>query len=313
MKKLKFVPILLIISIHIFSVVVNAFGIVKEDFEAFIDYLNNGDENIYTYIDSSNAELINYINLYKNRVEVSCKILNISYLGNSEANIICNMVTVVDSKNIIRGEVYFDFKEIDDTFIIYNTNLFDLINKPSIPEFKEESPQKSFSNFINYLSNGDNRVYSYIDNSNIELATNIDKYIDKIEITYTNFEIEKSGNDKYIIECEIDAEGEGWSTSGFKTEYYLKKQDNRYIVYETTLFDVVGVENMAKFITSIFILIGIFSFLFPFIIILIIFNRIKRIKKKTDNNLNDINIEENIDIYLERDNSPQNDNPIQYK
>ncbi|MBE5821397.1 MAG: hypothetical protein E7311_02270 [Clostridiales bacterium] len=317
MKKIKIIPILIIFSILIFSISVSAFGIIHEKLENIINYLNNDNEDIYSCIDTSNTVLSDNINTYMGRVEIAYKILKSSYMQNGKAQVICNTVTIIDGKEIVRGEAYFDFIEINNTFILTDTDLFSLFKKTNNEEREEQTPHKSFMNFISHFRNGDIETYDYIDNSNIELANNIDKYIENIDITCSDMDIDKIGNDKYKIECEINAKGERWSTSGFKVEFKLMKQDNKYVIYETNLFEIIGPENIANFAIKLVGIIVLLSIVLPFVFFIVIFITIKKHKNKIENTFSNNSYEEIIDNKIEEDyqsdNNFNNDNPIKYE
>ena len=54
----------------------------------------------------------------------------------------------------------------------------------------------------------------------------------------------------------INAEGPGWSTSGFTVKYDVKNVNGSPLITSTTLFDHIGSEAVGKFVLTIFKIIG---------------------------------------------------------
>ena len=139
----------------------------------------------------------------------------------------------------------------------------------------DSNVKSSLDNFLGCINDGNNNVYNYIDTSNTELYNNVEKYLHDLRINYQITNITEE-NDIYTIETQIAAEGIGWSVSGFTVTFELKEIDNQYIITNTNLFDVIGIENVFSFILKILAVIGGVILIIIVIIVLIVI----RMKKK---------------------------------
>ena len=73
----------------------------------------------------------------------------------------------------------------------------------------------------------------------------------------------------------------GWNVHGFSTYYEVKLIDNQYKIIDTNLFDVVGVDNVFKFVLKVFaIIIGLFLSIGAIVATIITIVIIKNRKKK---------------------------------
>lgn len=142
----------------------------------------------------------------------------------------------------------------------------------------------ALENFMECLNEGDEKIYEYIDSSNTKLYSDIQKYLKSMEIKYQikNIDVE---NDTYYIETKIAASGIGWNVNGFSTNYEIKEIDNEYKIIQTDLFDVVGTENVFKFILKIFAIVGGVIFgIIAIVVTIVIVIVVKTKKNKKENN-----------------------------
>lgn len=144
----------------------------------------------------------------------------------------------------------------------------------------QEIAEKIVTDFITCMNDGDECALNYIDKSNEEMVSNVREHLRAIEIHYYIKDIEKVSNEHYTVKMTINAEGPGWSMSGFTVKYDVKNVNGNIIIAETTLFDHIGVEAVGKFALTIFKIIG-FAILGIFgLVALIIIIVVFVIKKK---------------------------------
>ena len=135
--------------------------------------------------------------------------------------------------------------------------------------------KSSLDNFLKCMNDGDNNVYNYIDTSNTELYNNVESYLHSLAINYKITNITEE-NDTYTIEAKIAAAGIGWNVSGLTVKFELKEINNQYKITNTSLFDVIGIENVLSFILKIFAIIGGVLLILIVIIVIIVI----RVRKK---------------------------------
>ena len=136
-------------------------------------------------------------------------------------------------------------------FIILNIQVV----KAYETDIKNEEVKSSYNNFMMYLNEGNEEVFSYIDPENAELYNNLDRYLNAMAIKGEITKVSEE-NDIYLIKTKIMAEGPGWNVSGMTVEYKFKKIDDMYRITETNLFDVIGMENVGGFILKGFLIAG---------------------------------------------------------
>ena len=135
--------------------------------------------------------------------------------------------------------------------------------------------KSSLDNFLECINAGDNNVYNYIDTSNMELYNNVESYLHSLAINYQITNITEENN-TYTIEAKIAASGIGGNVSGLTVKFELKEINNQYKITNTSLFDVIGIENVLSFILRIFAIIGgVLLFIIVIIVIIVI-----RVRKK---------------------------------
>lgn len=142
------------------------------------------------------------------------------------------------------------------------------------------SADDALKKFVMCLNNGDDQVFDYIDKSNIELNRNVDNYLHGINLLYEIRDIKKNTDDSYTIKTVISARGAGWNVSGFTVDFRIDKINSQYKITDTTLFEVVGSENVLKFITKIFVAIGSILLIVGIVTVIIVVIVIKNKKKR---------------------------------
>lgn len=137
--------------------------------------------------------------------------------------------------------------------------------------------------FINNLDDGKEEVFNYIDSSNSDLNANIQKYLYGLDI---KFEIKDviSDDNGYKITGILSASGGNWNINGFSADIIIKNINGKYLVTDTTIFNMIGSENIMKMVFK-FLIIGFSIFIgIAVIIAIIVIVIIKKGKKK--NNIN---------------------------
>ncbi len=178
-------------------------------------------------------------------------------------------------------------------FIILLVLTISLGFKVNAKEIKKVPEEKALKDIIKLFNNNDKEFYKRIDPS---LKDSFDEYFgnSKIKITKVNSS-ERVGANKYKIKVSFDAESNknnsSWSVSGF-TCYFTIKYDSElesYVIVDTDIFNLIGTENVTKFVTRIFAIVfivlgiifgGIGLIVIIVGIVLIIVNSSKK-KKKT--------------------------------
>lgn len=135
-------------------------------------------------------------------------------------------------------------------------------------------------NFVIYLEDGSDDIYSLVDETNTELIEEIEKYSGELIVNYNFKNVSKKDNNTYVIKTTISAYGDNWSVSGFTSEFVIEKIDGKYLITETNLFKVISPENISKFVFSI---LGFIALIFLIIIIVILVTIFIVKKKKTEN------------------------------
>ena len=131
-----------------------------------------------------------------------------------------------------------------------------LIGSVNAATLNQDLAEKIVTDFITCMNNGDECALNYIDKSNEEMVSNVRKHLRAVEIHYYIKDIEKVSNDYYTVKMTINAEGPGWSTSGFTVKYDVKNVNGSPLITSTTLFDHIGSEAVGKFVLTIFKIIG---------------------------------------------------------
>ena len=144
----------------------------------------------------------------------------------------------------------------------------------------EEVAEEIVTDFITCMNDGDECALNYMDITNEEMVANVRKHLRAVEIHYYIKDIEKVSNEHYTVKMTINAEGPGWSTSGFTVKYDVKSVNGDPIITDTTLCDHIGVEAVGKFALTIFKIIGCVLVSIFGLIILIIVIVIFVLKKK---------------------------------
>ena len=160
-------------------------------------------------------------------------------------------------------------------------------------EYLPYEARESLTAFINNMNTGNTDVFNYIDTNNAELYGNVQKYLNGSYLVYEVNNSEKISDDEYTVTGRISASGAGWNVTGFKVDFKLKKVDDKFIITDTTLFNVIGSENVLKFILKIFAILGAIFVGFVIIVVVIVLIVLKKQKAKKANTVNVVN-EENV-------------------
>jgi len=104
---------------------------IANSFDQFITCINTNDKCAYDYIDDSNKELYDNITHYLNSLHIDYEIKNIKE-NNNTYKIKANIAASGTNWSIKGINVYFDLKEIDNSYKIINTTLFENINPKKI-------------------------------------------------------------------------------------------------------------------------------------------------------------------------------------
>ena len=149
----------------------------------------------------------------------------------------------------------------------------------------EPEVKTTLQEFMKCLNNSDSNIYNYIDNSNLELCNNIEEYLNSVQIQYQITNTLKE-NDIYTIKTKIEASGIGWNVSGFTVQFNLKSINGKYKIVDTSLFDVIGSDNVMKFtmsiIRTVFTIIGVVFLVIGIIIATVIIIIVKNKKNKKE-------------------------------
>lgn len=138
--------------------------------------------------------------------------------------------------------------------------------------------KESLDTFIQYLNTDNVDIYTYIDTSNTELYDNVNKFLGEASVIYTIKDVEETETESHI-EATISASGDNWNVNGFKVEFDFKRINNEFILTNTTLFDVIGTENILKFTMKIFAIIGAIFLIVPLTVVIIVVLVIKTNRK----------------------------------
>ena len=160
-------------------------------------------------------------------------------------------------------------------------------------EYLPDEARESLTAFINDMNTGNTDIFNYIDTNNAELYGNVQKYLNGSYLVYEVNNSEKISDDEYTVTGRISASGAGWNVTGFKVDFKLKKVDDKFIIVDTTLFDIIGTENVLKFSLKIFAILGAFFAGFVIIVVVIVLIVLKKQKAKKANTVNVVN-EENV-------------------
>lgn len=106
----------------------------RETLNAFIKYMNNGGSNIFDYIDRSNTELENNINQYLGTVSMNLNVTKIEE-RDDYSNISGTLTAHGDNWSCEGITVKFEFKKINDKYLLTDTTLFDHIGSANIEDF----------------------------------------------------------------------------------------------------------------------------------------------------------------------------------
>lgn len=147
-----------------------------------------------------------------------------------------------------------------------------------------EEAKETLKDFIYYLSTGDDEVYRYILSSNKNLSSAVEGHLSRIQIQYFIKKVEQINDSVYQVYVVIQASGYDkgvtWNMNGIPVMFELKKENEKYFVSQTDLFDKVGSNSVFSMILKIFLLLGGIFFIYGLLIIGIVLFIIKRNKKK---------------------------------
>ena len=163
-------------------------------------------------------------------------------------------------------------------------------------EYLPNEARESLTAFINNMNTGNPEVFNYIDTNNTELYGNVQKYLNGSYLIYEVNNIDKLREDEYTVKGRISASGAGWNVTGFQVDFKLKKIDDKFIITDTTLFNVIGTENVLKFSLKIFAILGAVFAGFVIIVVVIVLIVLKKQKAKKVIETNAINIPNEVNI-----------------
>ena len=165
--------------------------------------------------------------------------------------------------------------------------------------FSNSEVGRVFHRFIICMDRQDEEVYDYIDTSNEELYNNIKEYVfpepvyeDNLFRIKTNVKEITEENGIYNIKATIQAVGKSfvgnWRISGFTANFEVKEVDGEYKVTDTDLFNIIGPENVGKFVLKILaIVFGVIILVILIIVFVVVFS-LKKKKQPKDSNTNPI-------------------------
>ena len=139
MKKISKIFLILIFIIIAGVQIVNASSKlipidVKETLDSFFNCLDDGDEDVYNYIDSSNTELSNNIQTYLNSISIKYQITDINKENDTyfvEAKIAAQGI----NWNVSGFTTKYELKQINGEYKIINTDLFNVIGSDNVFAF----------------------------------------------------------------------------------------------------------------------------------------------------------------------------------
>ena len=111
--------------------------------------------------------------------------------------------------------------------------------------------------FISCINDGDECAYNFVDKTNEVMMDGLEENLNAVSIRYYVKSVEKQDDNYYIVKLTINAEGPGWSTSGFTAVFDVKNVNGSATITNTTLFDHMGIEAVGKLIFKIFALVGV--------------------------------------------------------
>lgn len=107
---------------------------VRASLDNFLECINDGDNNVYNYIDTSNTELYNNVESYLHSLAINYQITNITEKNNTYI-----IETKIQAEgigwNISGVTANFEIKEINNQYKITKTTLFDVIGMKNVFSF----------------------------------------------------------------------------------------------------------------------------------------------------------------------------------
>lgn len=159
---------------------------------------------------------------------------------------------------------------------------FCLVGSVSADTINQDIAEKIVIDFVTCMNEGDECALNHIDKSNEEMVSNVREHLRAVEIHYYIKDVVKVSDEHYTVKMTINAEGPGWSVSGFTVKYDVKNVNGSPLITSTTLFDHIGSEAVGKFVLTIFKIIGfailaIFGLVALIIIIVVFVLKKKRV------------------------------------
>ena len=108
----------------------------------------------------------------------------------------------------------------------------------SAANFDQEKARETVEEFVTCLNNADECALNYIVKTNEDLVAGVRENLRAVEIHYYIKDVEKV-DDYYVVKMTINAEGPGWSISGFTVKYNVENVNGSALITETTLFDSI--------------------------------------------------------------------------
>lgn len=134
--------LLLVSIISFFTVVtVNAYEYnelpieVQNTFEGFIYSFNEGSDDVYDYVDSSNIELRNNVKGYLSDINLKNEILDVTTISDNHYKIEARIDASGGTWNVSGFKVYYEIKFVDGEYRVVDTNLFEFIGSENVIEF----------------------------------------------------------------------------------------------------------------------------------------------------------------------------------
>lgn len=127
--------ILLILPLTTFIVKAESLDVeAQKAFYSFFENINNGSDDVYNYIDTSNTELYNNVQSYLHSVAIMCQIADVQKEDSGyivEARIAAEGL----GWNVSGIKAKFELKKIDNEYKITDTDLFNYIGVENVFKF----------------------------------------------------------------------------------------------------------------------------------------------------------------------------------
>lgn len=119
----------------------------------------------------------------------------------------------------------------------------------------EQDVSRFINDFQNDFNNGMSNTLNYFEDT--EYKEQLKDYLGSSNIYLSNIKIAQK-EDTYYINSTLSAHGEGktnWETNGFTVKFTVQEKENKYVIIDTTLFEQIGSEYIAKSVILTFIIV----------------------------------------------------------